>query len=115
MNWKTCRLALLVAAAVATAGCGVFKKGEKKTPVLGERIAVLAAESDVSVDPATAAIPMALPAPVENPSWTQSGGNASKAMGHVALPDSISQALSVSIGQGTSLSARLAAAPVVAD
>ena len=48
--------ALTLLLGVATAGCGVFKKGEKKTPVLGERIAVLAAESDVSVDPATAAI-----------------------------------------------------------
>ncbi len=115
MNLKTVRIALLVAVAIAASGCGVFKKGAPKTPVLGERIAVLAAETDVSVDPATASLPMALPAPVDNPSWSQSGGNASKAMGHVALPASIAQAWAVSIGQGTSLTARLAAAPVVAD
>ncbi|HSQ98669.1 MAG TPA: hypothetical protein VLM36_02010 [Sphingomicrobium sp.] len=36
------RVALLIAAALASSGCSLFKKGEKtKTPVLGERIPVL--------------------------------------------------------------------------
>jgi outer membrane protein assembly factor BamB len=105
----------MIAAALAASGCGVFKKGTPKTPVVGERIAVLATETDVSVDPATAALPMTLPAPVTNPNWSQSGGNESKNLGHVALPASIAQAWAVSIGQGTSVSARLAAAPIVAD
>jgi outer membrane protein assembly factor BamB len=83
--------------------------------VLGERIAVLATETDVAVDPATAALPMTLPAPVTNPNWAQSGGNEAKNIGHVALPANIAQAWAVSIGRGTSVSARLAAAPIVAD
>ena len=115
MNRKTLKFAVLVAAALAAGGCGIFKKGAPKTPVVGERIAVLASESDVSVDPATAALPMALPAPAANASWAQSGGNASKTMGHVALPASIGQAWQVSIGRGTSVAARLGSAPVVAD
>jgi outer membrane protein assembly factor BamB len=115
MNVKKLRLGIIVAAAIAASGCGIFGHKKPSTPVLGERIAVLAAESDVSVDPATAALPMSLPAPIVNPAWTQSGGNASKNLGHVELGASLSQAWEVSIGQGTSLAARLAAAPVVAD
>ena len=115
MNRKTFRLAILIAAALASSGCGIFNKGKPKTPVVGERIAVLATESDVAIDPATAALPMALPEAVVNPSWSQSGGNASKSMGHVALPATIAQGWQVSIGKGTSVAARLASAPVVAD
>ena len=115
MNRKTFRNGLIIAAALAAGGCGVFKKGTPRTPVLGERIAVLATETDVAVDPATAALPMTLPAPVANPNWAQSGGNEAKDMGHVALPANIAQAWAVSIGRGTSVSARLAAAPIVAD
>ncbi len=115
MNLKQLRIVVLVAGALAASGCGIFKKGKHTTPVLGERIAVLATETDVSVDPATAALPMTLPAPLINGSWAQSGGDASKSMGHVALPASISQAWQVSIGHGTSVSARLAAAPIVAN
>lgn len=115
MNRKQLRLIVLIAVALAASGCGLLRKGKPKTPVLGERIAVLATETDVSVDPATAALPMTLPPPQVNANWTQSGGNASKDLGHVALPPSIAQAWAVSIGQGTTLSARLAAAPVVGD
>jgi outer membrane protein assembly factor BamB len=115
MNVRQLRFGIIVAAAIAAGGCGIFGHKKPSTPVLGQRIAVLATESDVSVDPATAALPMSLPAPVVNPAWSQSGGNASKAMGHIALGASLAQAWEVSIGQGTSLAARLAAAPIVAD
>ena len=115
MNRKQFRMCVMIAAALAASGCGVFKKGTPKTPVVGERIAVLATETDVSVDPDTAAIPMTLPPAATNPNWSQSGGNEAKDPGHVALPPSIAQAWAVSIGEGTSVSARLAAAPIVAD
>src|SRR5439155_7554286 len=78
---KHVRVAILIAAALSASSCGVFKKGKSaKTPVLGERIAVLTSEGDVEVDPATAALPMTLPAPVANPNWTQPGGSASKSV-----------------------------------
>jgi outer membrane protein assembly factor BamB len=115
MNRKQLKIGFLIAAALAASGCGIFKKGKPSTPVVGERIAVLATETDVSVDPATAALPMSLPAPVTNANWAQSGGNESKNPGHVALPGTLNQAWAVSIGQGTSVAARLAAAPIVAD
>jgi len=109
------RIAILMIAAAMASGCNALKKSRPKTPVVGERIAVLTAESDVVVDPETAARPLALPDPVANSEWNQPGGNASKSMGHLALGTSIGQVFSVSVGEGTSKSARLASAPVVAD
>jgi len=83
---KSIRVALLIAAALAASGCGVLKKGKKtSTPVLGQRISVLTGENDVTVDPATAVLPMSLPEAAVNSDWTQSGGSASKSMGHLAL------------------------------
>ena len=113
---KTFRIALLVAAAIAASGCGVLKKGSgPKTPVLGQRIPVLTSETDATVDPATQALPFTLPAPVVNSAWSQSGGNATKSMGQLALGSSLQQAFVVQAGRGSSLTARLAAAPVVAN
>jgi outer membrane protein assembly factor BamB len=109
------KFALLALAAVAASGCSILKKSTPKTPVLGERVAVLASEKDVAVDPATAASPMILPEPVANAQWAQVGGNASKSIGHVALGQSLGQAWVATIGQGANVRQRLAAAPVVAD
>ena len=112
---KRFRVALLIAAALASSGCGVFKKGKKtNTPVLGQRVAVLTGENDVTIDPATAALPMSLPEAVANSDWTQPGGNASKSMGQLALGDTLARAFTVQAGRGSSLTARLAAAPIVA-
>jgi outer membrane protein assembly factor BamB len=97
-------------------GCGIFGGGEgPTTPTVGQRIPVLAAEGQVEVDPQLAGTPVTIPAPLVNSEWAQSGGNAAKSVGHVALASSISQAWSVSIGEGSSSQARLAAEPVVAD
>ena len=82
--------------------------------MLGQRIAVLTGEGDVAVDPATTALPMTLPDPVVNPDWTQSGGNAAKSMGHLALGGALAPAFTVQGGRGSTLTARLAAAPIVA-
>ena len=114
MKRNQTKLAALLIAAVALSGCGIFKKSAPKTPVLGERIAVLTSELDVEADPATAALPMNLPAPVANSEWAQSGGNPSKSMGQLALGLELGRAFSVTVGQGSSVSARLAASPVVA-
>ena len=109
------RIVVLTLAALAASGCGILKKSTPKTPVLGERVAVLATEQDVAVDPATSALPFSLPAAEANTEWAQAGGNAAKAMGHLALGQSLGQAWAVSIGEGGSLSQRLSAAPVVGD
>jgi outer membrane protein assembly factor BamB len=112
---RNIRIALLIAAALASSGCGIFKKGKVKTPVLGERIAVLTSENDAQIDPATQALPFNLPAPVENAAWAESGGNASNSMGHLALGRALAPAFTVQAGRGSSLTARLAAPPIVAN
>jgi outer membrane protein assembly factor BamB len=112
---KSIRVALMVAATFAAGGCGILNKKGPSTPVLGERIAVLSSESGVEVDPATAALPMNLPPATANAEWSQSGGNSSKSVGHLALGNALARAFSVSIGRGSSLSARLASAPIVAN
>jgi outer membrane protein assembly factor BamB len=99
------------------AGCGILGGGggPKGTPTVGERIPVLSSEAGVQVDPELADVPVVVPAPVVNSEWSQSGGNAAKSVGHVALGETPSQAWSVSIGQGSSSRARLGAAPVMGD
>jgi len=109
------RVAIMIAAALSAGGCGILKKGKPKTPTLGERIPVLTTELDVVVDDATAALPMELPAATANTEWAQSGGNAAKSMGHLALGKDLGEAFRVSIGEGSNLKARLASSPVIAD
>jgi outer membrane protein assembly factor BamB len=115
MTIKHFRVAVLIAAAIAASGCSVLKHSKPKTPVLGERIPVLTGESDAQVDLATAALPMNLPPPVVNTEWAQSGGIASKSMGHLQLGTALGRAFTVQAGRGSSLTARLAASPVVAN
>ena len=112
----TFRVTLMLAAAIAVSGCNILNRGGRpKTPVIGERIPVLTNEGDVQADAALASIPLTLPAPVANPNWTQSGFNASKSAGHLALGTALTHAFTVQAGRGSSLTARLAAEPVVAD
>jgi len=108
------RVGLMIAAALAAGGCSLLKKGRPKTPVLGQRIPVLTSEGDVAVDPETARIPMVLPDPVANTEWTQSGGNAAKSVGQLALGTALGRAFTVPAGRGSSMTARLASEPVVA-
>ena len=114
-NSKKFRTAILIAAMVAASGCSVLKHKTKKTPVLGERIPVLTTESDAALDPAIASAPMTLPAAVANTDWAQSGGNASKSMGQLALGNSLGSAFTVQAGRGNSLTVRLAAAPIYSN
>ena len=115
MKFKQLRAAVLIALAISASGCGILKKGHPKTPVLGERIDVLTTEADVKVDPATAALPMALPAPVANTDWAQAGGNANKSMGNVALGPTPTQAWVVPAGPGATVKELLSAGPRVAE
>jgi outer membrane protein assembly factor BamB len=58
---------------------------------------------------------MVLPEVVANPDWAQPGGSASKSMGHLALGTALARAFTVQAGRGSSLTARLASAPIVAN
>ena len=101
--------------ALPLAACGVLKgDGGPKTPTVGDRVSILSNDNSVKVDPATAAIAVVLPEPAVNADWAQSGGNASKSMGHPALGATRTQLWQADITGGTNKQ-RLAAAPVVAD
>lgn len=113
-NSKALIILLSASMLAGCAGGGLFKK-KTKTTVLGERVAVLVNEVDIDIDPATAALPMSLPAAEANNSWGQSGGNARKSVGHVALGNALGVAWTSSIGAGSDRKARLGGGPVVAD
>ncbi|RJT25533.1 pyrrolo-quinoline quinone [Chakrabartia godavariana] len=116
LSAKFGRSLLLVPVLVAVAGCSVFGGGgdkKPKTPVLGQRVAILASEAAAEADPALADVSVLLPPAQRNDSWTQPGGNGSKSMEHLALGQSLSPAWNTSI-RGTSSKVRLASAPVVA-
>jgi len=110
------RLVIALVAVSMLSGCGILKKGKKPvTPTLGERIAILSNEAAVEVDPALAGVAVTLPPPIPNAEWTQPGGNAAKSMGHLALGAAPGMAWRVSIGEGSTKKAQLAASPVVAE
>lgn len=112
------RVVLAMAMLGTLSACGVIGGGgdkKPKTPVLGNRIPVLNADSDVEIDPALADVNVMLPPPEPNAAWSQPGGNAAKSMGNLALSRSPERVWSVSIGQGSSKRARIGAAPVVSD
>ena len=110
---KSVRVPVAIAALAALSACGIFKGGDKKTPVLGQRVPILAAETGIVADKTIADVAVVLPVAVVNADWAQPGGNAAKSMGHLALTASPARAWSVNIA-GSTGRARLAAAPVVA-
>jgi len=113
------RIVIGLVAASLVGGCGSLGlggKGKKNvTPTVGERIPVLARETVLEVDPALAGVAVTLPPAQPNVEWAQSGGNAAKSMGHLALGPSLGLAWRTSIGEGSSNQGQLAASPVVGD
>ncbi len=105
---------LILPAALALSGCGIIggKGGGPKTPVHGDRSSILSGAEVLEADPTLASLPVTVPAAVLNTDWTQSGGNASKSLGHTALGAGTQQVWTASIAGGSSR-ARLASAPVV--
>ena len=98
--------------ALGAAGCDIFK--DKKVPLPGERLPVLGAGSDIEPDPKLAGAAASLPAAAVNPDWPQPGGNPAHAMGHPALPDTVTRAWDVSVGDGSSRYTRVLSQPVIA-
>ena len=73
---KANKTLIALAALAALGGCGILKGSKPKSPLLGERIPILASESGVEVEPSLADVAVTLPAASPNDSWTQPGGNA---------------------------------------
>jgi len=109
------RAPVMVAALMALSACGIFKGGgPKKTPTVGERVPILSSENGIVADPAMATVAVTLPAAAANDAWTQSGGNAAKSMGQLALGAQPARAWQATIAGGSPRE-RLAATPVIAE
>jgi outer membrane protein assembly factor BamB len=100
--------------ALALASCASMKKSTHgKTPTVGTREPVLNYDTKAVAEPELADLAVVLPPPAVNVDWAQPGGSPSKSMGHLALPDTLTKAWSVSIGKGSDAARRLNAAPMV--
>ncbi|MET0245447.1 MAG: PQQ-binding-like beta-propeller repeat protein [Sphingomonas sp.] len=106
------RVATAAAALLALGGCGIFKGGTKTTPTVGQRVPILAAENEILADPSLSGVEVLVPDAAANANWTQPGGNAAKAMGHLQLAANPAKAWSVEIPGGNKKE-RLAAAPTI--
>lgn len=115
----TRRAALVTGAATMLAGCETLTDffdgvlGRRKVPLQGERLPVLAAERQLSVD--EGATPVRLPAPAVLDAWPQAGADRTHAPGHPTLDMPLVRRWSVSVGRGASYRQRLTAPPVTAD
>jgi outer membrane protein assembly factor BamB len=109
------RAALLLP--LAAAGCSVLDNilSDAKPPVPGKREPVVAARRGLALDgPATA---VAVPPPTALPEWPQAGGNATHAVGHIALGPAgsvLQPAWRSSIGEGGGYRQKVTAQPLVA-
>ncbi len=107
---------VILMASLALASCGAFKKGARtRTPTIGERIPILSFETRAEAETELKDTAIVLPAPETNADWAQPGGSPTKVGGHLVLAEQPAQTWRASIGKGSSGTARLNAAPVVAD
>lgn len=90
-----------------------FKKEDPPLP--GRRIAVLKADDGMPGQMAEAPGPITLPPARANDTWTQPGGEANNAPGHLALTGARQKAWSADAGTGSSKTGRVTATPVVFD
>jgi len=85
---------------------------EKQQPLPGKRLAVIQQEN-IATNLAAADRPIMLPPARENASWSQPGGIASNAPGHLAFSGATKSAWTADIGKGSSFYGRLTASPIV--
>ncbi|MBW8742928.1 MAG: pyrrolo-quinoline quinone, partial [Sphingomonas sp.] len=114
---RTGRIVLALALLASLGGCGIFNHNTDrgpKTAVVGNRVSVLNTGSDAVADPSLADVPVVVPEPAANDSWTQPGGNATKTMGDPALPLNLRQGWSTKI-RGGDITQRIGSTPAVAE
>jgi outer membrane protein assembly factor BamB len=107
--------------ALSMAGCGSSMPSlgglfdEKEEVLAGRRVAVIQSEGGETTDSVTAKDSVSLPPALANAGWTQPGGSASNAPGHLTVSGSLSASWRSDAGEGSSKSGRLTAVPIVAD
>jgi len=114
---RTGRIVLALALLASLGGCSIFNHHTDrgpKTAVVGNRVSVLNTGSDAVADPSLADVPVVVPEPAANDSWTQPGGNATKTMGDPALPLNLRPGWSTKI-HGGDITQRIGSTPAIAD
>ncbi len=93
---------------------GAFDKKEERLP--GRRVSVLKAGEKPNISgPEASSQPIVLPPAVVNVSWTQPGGVATNAPGHLAVGAALHTIWSSNVGEGSTKRTRLTATPIVYD
>lgn len=95
------------------AGCGLF--GKDKLNIDGERLDVIRQTANLTPDYQPGELKIKLPAPYENPAWTQSGGNSLHLMGHLSADNKLKKIWESSFGEGSSKRDFLIAAPIIVN
>ncbi len=121
---------LMAAMALALGGCEFMGLSEpsvpgissvtsmfdkKQEPLPGRRISVIKAEEKGAISGPESAGPIALPPAVVNASWSQPGGAASNAPGHLSVGQNPRTIWTVDAGEGSAKRKRLTAIPIVYD
>lgn len=83
-------------------------------PLPGKRVGVLTSERQLAPDPQLDSLEVRLPRPRINADWPQTGGQANRAVQHLALADDLKTLWRTDVGTGTSSDRRLMAPPIVA-
>lgn len=89
----------------------IFKPTEKILP--GERIAVLKSKTDIQPDLDAANISISIPKQTVNVNWTQPGGDARNAPGHLSYKGSLRSTWTSDAGKGTTSDGQLIPRPIV--
>jgi len=106
------QLIALTGLALALGGCDWFG-GQRKPPLPGERLPVLAVEQRLEPDERLRDLRVELPEATDLAEWPQPQGIPGTAIGHVRI-DGYRVAWRASIGEGNSRSGRVTGSPVVA-
>ena len=121
--WRAPRGVAALALALCLAGCSeslpslpkltdLNPFAEKQKLLEGKRVAIMTDASSVGAELAPADRPIGLPGFSGNESWTQPGGTANNAPGHLALASSIKVAWTADAGTGSSKYGKLSASPI---
>lgn len=86
---------------------------EKVPPLPGKRIPVMQAESRIPGELASPTSALTLPPPHMNQEWSQPGGEADNAPGHLALTGAVRQSWRANAGKASNSSGRVTAPPIV--
>ncbi|MDH3580327.1 MAG: PQQ-binding-like beta-propeller repeat protein, partial [Hyphomicrobiales bacterium] len=109
-RWLAC-LSLAAVVGACSGSLNPFKKEEERLP--GQRISISKPQNDVQVDPIAARKPVSISAPQRNTDWSQPGGVATNAPGHLQVSGGLGTSWRADVGEGSSDKGRLTASPIV--